>query len=123
MALVLLWIFGEHHLAAVWRGTLLLGAIPPLILLIARLWMVEPEVYRKNNMKRARVPYWLIFKRYWVRLVGLCIIWFIYDWIVYPFGNYADVITAKAAPKATLYETFGWACLVNAFYVPGTVSE
>lgn len=81
VALVLLWIFGMNHLAAVWRGTFLLGAIPPLVLLIARIWMVEPELYRKNNMRRAKIPYWLLIKRYWFRLLGICIVWFIYDWM------------------------------------------
>ncbi|BEI82666.1 hypothetical protein CcaverHIS002_0305340 [Cutaneotrichosporon cavernicola] len=121
VALVLLWIFGTDHLAAVWRGTFLLGAIPPLVLLIARIWMVEPELYTKNNMKRAPIPYWLLLKRYWFRLVGISIVWFIYDWITYPFGNYADTITTKVNPNMSLYETIGWGCLINAFYVPGTL--
>lgn len=121
VALVLLWIFGMHHLRAVWRGILLLGAIPPLVLLIARLFMEEPEAYKKNSMRHTRIPYWLIIKRYWLKLLAVSITWFIYDWITYPFGIYAGTITDQVIPNPTLYETLGWGCLINAFYIPGTV--
>ncbi|KAG8691442.1 hypothetical protein FRC11_003949 [Ceratobasidium sp. 423] len=40
--LVLLWIFGENHLRAVWRGSLGLGVIPALAVLVWRLRMSEP---------------------------------------------------------------------------------
>jgi hypothetical protein len=35
-------------------------------------------------MKRAKIPYWLIIKRYWVRLAAICVTWFLYDFISYP---------------------------------------
>lgn len=121
VALVLLWIFGWDHKNIIWRGTLALGAIPPLILIIARLFMEEPEAYKKNSMRHTRIPYWLVLKRYWVRLLAVSIVWFIYDFITYPFGTYSDVITKNAAPNATIYETLGWSCLINSFYLPGTI--
>lgn len=88
--LVLVWIFGESRkgLGIVWRGAFVLGAFPPLLLIIARLFMDEPEVYKKNSMKHKKIPYKLIFRRYWVRLLAVCFCWFIYDWITYPFGKF-----------------------------------
>lgn len=41
VCLVLLWIFGMNHLNAVWRITLGLGVVPPLLLLYFRLKMSE----------------------------------------------------------------------------------
>ncbi|TXT09303.1 uncharacterized protein COLE_03237 [Cutaneotrichosporon oleaginosum] len=115
-------IFGDAHLRAVWRGVLLLGAIPPLVLLIARVFMHEPQSYLRNNMRHTRIPYALILRRYWARLLAVSVIWFIYDWITYPFGMYSDTIVARAAPNASFAQTLGWGCLVNAFYVPGTIA-
>ena len=63
VCLVLIWIFGYSHLNVIWRMTLGLGAVPPLLLLFFRLKMKEPETYRKNSMKKASIPYWLIIKR------------------------------------------------------------
>lgn len=33
------------------------------------------------------------------------------------FGLYSTTITDVVIPNATLYETIGWGCLINAFYV------
>ncbi|TXT07617.1 uncharacterized protein COLE_04541 [Cutaneotrichosporon oleaginosum] len=118
--LVLLWIFGMDHLRAVWRGSLLLGAVPPLLLTFFRLFMDEPEAYQKNAMKHVKIPYRLILKRYWPKLLAVSFCWFLYDWITYPFGMYAgDITSAATGPNPTLYQTLGWGCLVNFFYVPG----
>ncbi|ORY31398.1 phospholipid transporter [Naematelia encephala] len=121
VCLVCLWIFGLHHLNAVWRITLGLGCVPPLFLLYFRLKMVEPDAYKHNSMKNAPIPYLLLIKRYWLRLAAVSITWFLYDWITYPFGIYATSITDVVIPNGTLYETIGWGCLINFFYVPGTV--
>jgi len=69
--LLLLWIFGENHLNAVWRGSLGLGTIPALAVLLWRLKMEEPSRYKRDSMKNVRIPYLLIFKRYWVRLAAI----------------------------------------------------
>ena len=83
--LVLFWIFGENHLRAVWRLSLGLGVIPALAVLLWRLRMEEPTRYKKDSMARAKVPYWLIIKRYWVSLAAISLTWFIYDFITYVF--------------------------------------
>ncbi|KXN88499.1 hypothetical protein AN958_07165 [Leucoagaricus sp. SymC.cos] len=47
---------------------------------------------RKDSMKNARIPYLLILKRYWVSLLAISFTWFLYDFIVYPFGLYSSII-------------------------------
>ncbi|KAL4062220.1 major facilitator superfamily domain-containing protein [Scleroderma citrinum] len=79
--LVLYWIFGPNHLRAVWRLSLGLGVIPALAVFFWRLRMEDPDCYKKNSMKTASIPYWLVIKRYWKGLLGLSLSWFIYDFI------------------------------------------
>ena len=84
--------FGENHLDAVWRGSLgyiashttpdcqlikncSLGMVPALAVLIWRIKMEEPSRYKRDSMKNAKIPYWLIFKRYWVRLAAISFTW------------------------------------------------
>jgi len=119
--LVLYWIFGEHHLRAVWRISLGLGFIPAMAVLLWRLRMQEPTRYRKDAIKR-NVPYMLIIKRYWLQLAAICITWFIYDWITYPFGIYSSIIIDAVTNKsAALPVVFGWNVVINLFYIPGTI--
>ena len=88
------WIFGMDHLRAVWRISLGLGAIPPLTVFYFRLKMQDGERYARDGMRHAPIPYWLVIKKYWARLVPVSIIWFIYDFSAYSFGIYSSTILA-----------------------------
>ncbi|KAL7279070.1 metabolite transporter [Trametes coccinea BRFM310] len=120
--LVLFWIFGENHLRAVWRLSLGLGVVPALAVLVWRLRMDEPTRFKKDSMARARVPYLLIIRRYWVSLAAISITWFLYDFITYPFGLYSSTVTNTiTGGNDSLTVVFGWSVVINLFYIPGTL--
>lgn len=125
--LVLLWIFSDRHLHAVWRLTLGLGAIPPISLFFMRLKISDSNAFQKFNMKHVRkVPFKLIFKFYWFRLFIVSFIWFLYNFSSYSFGIYSGFIFSQIIPnnadgQADLYKTFGWNVVFNLFYIPGSV--
>lgn len=116
--MILVLIFTESHLRAAWRVALGLGVVPPLALLWLRIKLKEPAEYNKERMKK--YPYLLIIKFYWFRLLVVSLIWFIYDFSAYSFGIYSSswlqVILGDEYP---LWVSFGWATLINFFYVPG----
>ena len=58
--MILVLIFSESHLRAVWRIALGLGAIPPLSLFYLRLKLEEPEEFNRERMHK--YPVWLIVK-------------------------------------------------------------
>jgi len=119
---VLYWIFGDNHLRAAWRVSLCLGFIPAMAVFFWRLRMEEPTRYKKSSMKNVRIPYSLIFKRYWRGFLGISLAWFIYDFITYPFGIYSSTITnTVTGGSSSLTVVFGWSVVINLFYIPGTV--
>ncbi|KAE8256443.1 hypothetical protein A4X13_0g2630 [Tilletia indica] len=120
--LVLIWIFGMNHLTLVWRLSLGLGAIPPLSLLYFRAKMQEPIHYRKSSVRFAQMPWWLIVKRYWLRLAAISLGWLIYDWVSYPSGLYADYIVGQVlSADASFQANLGWGVVINLFNIPGTL--
>ncbi|KAF8640266.1 hypothetical protein AX16_010161 [Volvariella volvacea WC 439] len=120
--LVLYWIFGPDHLRAVWRLSLGLGVVPALLVFIWRLNMDEPARYKRDSMKRARIPYMLVLRRYGKSLAAISFTWFLYDVIVYPFGLYSSIIVNNITGGATdLHVVFGWNVVINLFYMPGTL--
>lgn len=120
--LVLFWIFGEHHLRAVWRLSLGLGVVPALAVFIWRLSMEEPTRYKKDSMKHAKIPYRLILKRYGGSLAAISATWFLYDIITYPFGIYSSIIVDRVTGgSSALSVVFGWNVIINLFYMPGTI--
>ncbi|KAK6465496.1 glycerophosphoinositol permease [Scheffersomyces coipomensis] len=119
--LVLLWIFSERHLTAVWRLTLGLGVFPPLLLFFCRLKMKDSSTFDKLHMKKAHYPYWLLLKFYWFRLLIVSLIWFLYDFSSYAFGIYSSFIIGQIIPEGNIYQTFGWNVVFNLFYMPGAI--
>lgn len=126
VAWILLLIFGFGHLQWVWRLTLGLGAIPPLVVFFFRFGMKESDHYRRGAIKK-NVPYWLIFKRYWVRLLAVCLAWFAYDYVAYPSGIYSSIIIKQLNPSngrsdyEVLKQSLAYSCALNCFYLPGTI--
>ena len=111
---------GENHLRAAWRICLGLGAIPPLSLLYLRIKLQEPEQYHRHKMHK--FPVWLIVKFYWFRSVVMSIIWFVYNFSAYSFGIFASSWLVFVLPTdAPLWKSFGWATLINFFWIPGVL--
>ncbi|KII89851.1 hypothetical protein PLICRDRAFT_568275 [Plicaturopsis crispa FD-325 SS-3] len=120
--LVLFWICGENHLRAVWRLSLGLGTVPAVAVFIWRMNMQEPTRYKESGMKRAKIPYKLIIKRYWKGMAALSLTWFIYDFITYPFGLYSStVVNTVTGGNTSLTVVLGWNVIINLFYMPGTL--
>ncbi|EPQ52931.1 MFS Git1p-like glycerophosphoinositol and glycerophosphocholine permease [Gloeophyllum trabeum ATCC 11539] len=121
--LVAYWIFGDNHLRAVWRLSLGLGVVPAIAVFVWRMMqMEETPSYRKDSMKRVKIPYKLVIKRYWRSLLPLCIVWCIYDFILYPFEIFSStVINTITGGSQSLEVIFGWNVVINLLYMPGTI--
>jgi len=120
--LVLFQIFGDNHLRAVWRLSLGLGVVPALLVFLWRLNMDEPRRYKQDSMKHAKIPYMLVIRRYWVSLSAISFIWFLYDFIVYPFGIYsAAILNNVTGGSKSLTIIFGWNVVISLLNIPGTI--
>ena len=98
----------NKHQTLIWRLSLGLGAIPPLSLLWLRIKYQEPESTKRENFRSIRTPYWLAIKFYGPRLLLVSAIWFIYDFLTYPFSIYSSAFVSVITPHASLWQTFGW---------------
>ncbi|KAI1814293.1 MFS general substrate transporter [Poronia punctata] len=115
----------NKYYGTIWRTSLGIGAIFPMILFVLRLRLKEPEEFSRNSMKHVRTPYTLVLKYYGFRLFIVSLIWFIYDFSTYAFGIYSSTIVATiygaGEVRAPLTTVFGWNTVINLFYIPGTL--
>ncbi|KAI0155301.1 MFS general substrate transporter [Xylariaceae sp. FL1272] len=113
----------NKYYGTIWRTSLGIGVVFPLILFVLRLKLKEPEEFSRNSMKHAKTPYKLVLKYYGFRLFIVSAIWFIYNFTVYAFGIYSSTILASIydSDKAPLTTVFGWNTVINLFYIPGTL--
>jgi MFS family permease len=73
-------------------------------------------------MKYVKIPYLLVIKYYWKRLLAVSAIWFLYDFSTYSFGIFSSTILSNVMAKdAPLSQSFGWNTVINLFYVPGAM--
>jgi len=120
--LLMFWICGPNHLRAAWRLSLGLGFFPAIGVFAWRWAMEEPDLYKKSAMKTVRIPYMLVFRKYGTRLAAISFSWFLYDFIVYPFGIYSStVVDTITNNNASLSVVFGWNTVILLFYMPGTI--
>jgi len=104
----------------IWRLSLALGVVPPLSLLYLRIKLKEPASFTREKFNK-KTPYWLAFKFYGFRLLVVSTIWFIYDFLTYPFGIFSSAWVYAITPNPNLWVSFGWSTLINLFYVPGAL--
>ncbi|KAK0542283.1 Plasma membrane permease, mediates uptake of glycerophosphoinositol and glycerophosphocholine, partial [Tilletia horrida] len=108
----------ERRLDIVWRICFGIGALLPLIVFYFRWKILNSKLYRRGAIRK-NVPYWLAVKRYWPRLVGTCLVWFIYDFVVFPNGISSGTIIASVVKDSTLKSTAEYQLLLSAIALPG----
>ncbi|KAH8884635.1 major facilitator superfamily transporter [Thozetella sp. PMI_491] len=112
----------NEHYSTIWRTSLGIGVVFPIVLFVLRLRVKEPEEFTRNSMRHAKTPYGLALRFYGWRLFVVSLIWFIYDFSAYSFGIYSSTILANIyGEDAPLTQTLGWNVVINLFYIPGTM--
>lgn len=81
--------------------------------------MAVTNSFRKSAMRKQKVPYLLIVRKYWLRLAAGGWTWFIYNWISIPFGVFSSTVVSKVNTGDSLVKSMGWGVLINSFYIPG----
>lgn len=119
-AYILTLIFTENRQEVIWRVLLGLGAICPFFLLVARFRMGEPEAYKNYAMKKAKIPYKIVIKKYYRRLIFISLVWFIYNFTSYSFGIYFSPILQSIDRNMSLAKIFGWTTFIYLFYIVGS---
>ncbi|PPQ85889.1 hypothetical protein CVT25_015831 [Psilocybe cyanescens] len=116
--LIVLSAAGEEHLQTVWRVCFGIGIALPLTVFYFRIRMLSSTLFQKGAIKR-RVPYWLVFRRYWKSLIGTCGAWFLYDFITFPNGVFSGTIISNIIHDGDIKRTAEWQLLLGTIALPG----
>lgn len=113
-------ICGQHHLNTVWRVCTGLGCVWPLAIFWFRYKMAASILYKKSKIKN-NVPYLLVGKYYWRRLLGTCGCWFIFDFVTFPNGIFSSTIIGGVlgAEKSNIKKLAEWTLLLGWISIPG----
>ncbi|KAF0276533.1 hypothetical protein FOG50_02611 [Hanseniaspora uvarum] len=118
---IVILICGDANMGTVWRVTVGIGAIIPFCFFIARFRMTESEYFEKNRFKTKKIPYLLVYKFYWFRILCFGLVWVCYDFVSYGMSGISSLILDIILGDTTdLKKVWGWNVLFNVFYLPGT---
>lgn len=118
--LIVLSAAGVNHLSTIWRVCFGIGVIFPLSVFYFRLRMLNSVLYRRGAIKK-RVPYLLVGRYYWRRLLGTCGAWFLYDFVTFPNGVFSGLIISSVIKNRsdTIKATAEWQLLLGILSLPG----
>ncbi|TNY18211.1 major facilitator superfamily domain-containing protein [Rhodotorula diobovata] len=113
----------DANYSTVWRTVFGISVIPPLIVLLFRLRMVNSKLYRDSAIQRGP-PLLLTARFYWKSLVGTCGAWFLYDFVTFPNGVFSGTIIAqivKAEGHEKVIKTAEYQLLLGSIALPGAI--
>ncbi|KAI6135978.1 major facilitator superfamily domain-containing protein [Pisolithus sp. B1] len=124
--LVLCWIYGEWHHLTICNVSLGLSAVPAFVLLWELVMLIctfeDQSMPEPKPLGSLYIPYQFTLRRYWKSVLGLSLAWFIYDFIMYPFGIYSSMIINNiTGGSSSLSVVLGWSVVIISFYIPGTL--
>ncbi|KAL2135096.1 hypothetical protein VTI74DRAFT_9806 [Chaetomium olivicolor] len=117
----------NENYSVIWRASLAIGALFPLLLLVSRFFLSEPREFQKHSLKHARTPYRLVLRFYGARLAVVSAVWFVYNFSAYSFGLYSSALIANLLDAAAsagpppLTTVFGWNTVIDLLCMPGSV--
>ncbi|OBA26448.1 MFS general substrate transporter [Hanseniaspora valbyensis NRRL Y-1626] len=117
---VLTLICGNNNMDTVWRVTVGIGAIIPFCFFISRFRMKESEYFERNRLQTKKIPYLLVYKFYWFRILCFGLVWVFYDFVLYGMSSISSLILdIVLGDTSDLKTVWGWNVLFNVFYLPG----
>lgn len=118
--LIVLSAAGTDHLSTVWRVCFGIGVLLPLTVFYFRIKMLNSVLYRRGAIKK-QVPYLLVIRYYWKRLLGTCGAWFLYDFVTFPNGVFSGDVISSVVPKTgnVIRSTAEWQLLLGTIALPG----
>ncbi|GAA5824335.1 hypothetical protein JCM3770_001811 [Rhodotorula araucariae] len=109
--------------STVWRTVFGISVIPPLVVLLFRMRMVNSKLYRQGAIQKGP-PLLLTVKYYWKSLIGTCGAWFLYDVVVFPNGVFSGAIISqivKSKGHDLVRHTAEYQLLLGTIALPGVI--
>lgn len=99
-----------------------MSIILPLFVFLFRLRMQDSNLFERSNfksVKTARIPLRLIFKKYWLRLLGTGGAFFLYDFVNFPNSIMSSGIIDSLVPGKSLQTVALWQLILALMTLPG----
>jgi hypothetical protein len=110
-----------NNLKIAYHAMYAISTILPLFVVLFRLKMQDGKLFRKTNFKSRHVPWTLVIKKYWLRLLGISSAFFLYDFVNFPNSIMSSAIINSLVPGKNVRTVALWQLILALFPVPGVL--
>ena len=88
----------SNNLATAYHAMYSISIFLPLLVVIVRWKMQDGRLFQHSNFRTRRIPWVLLLKRYWLRILGTSSAFFLYDFVNFPNSIMSSVIINSLVP-------------------------
>jgi MFS family permease len=111
----------DDNLKVAFHAIYSIATFLPLFVMLFRLRMQDGLLFRKSNFKKRHVPWKLVIKKYWLRLLGTSSAFFLYDFVNFPNSIMSAAIINSLVPSKNVRTVAVWQIILALFPVPGVL--
>lgn len=110
-----------NNLKTSYRAMYSISIFLPLFVVIFRLKMRDARLFKKSNFKKRSIPWLIVVKKYWPRLLGTSAAYFLYDFVNFPNSIMSSVIINSIVPGKNVRTVAIWQFILTLFPIPGVL--
>ncbi|CZR61985.1 probable GIT1 Glycerophosphoinositol transporter also able to mediate low-affinity phosphate transport [Phialocephala subalpina] len=111
----------NNNLKVAYHAIYSISIILPLFVILFRLKMQDGKLFQKSNFKKRHVPWVLVLRKYWLRLLGTSSAFFLYDFVNFPNSIMSAAIINSIVPGKNVRTVAVWQLILALFPVPGVL--
>ncbi|TID25017.1 MFS general substrate transporter [Venturia nashicola] len=113
-------IASNNNLKTAYHAMYSISIILPLIVILLRLKMQDALLFSKSNFQKRHIPWSLVLK-YWPRILGTSLAFFLYDFVNFPNSIMSSVIINSLVPGKNVRTVAIWQLILALFPIPGVL--
>ncbi|KAI5357464.1 Putative major facilitator, sugar transporter, major facilitator superfamily [Septoria linicola] len=97
------------------------SVVLPLLVVLARWRMQDGKLFERSNFRNRTIPWTLLIKKYWMRIIGTSSAFFLYDFVNFPNSIMSSVIINSLVPDKNVRTVALWQLYLALMPIPGVL--
>ncbi|KAF2722658.1 MFS general substrate transporter [Polychaeton citri CBS 116435] len=110
-----------NNLKVAYHAMYSIGIFLPLLVILFRVRMQDGRLFERSNFQKRRIPWTLLLRKYWLRIIGTASAFFLYDFVNFPNSIMSSVIINSLVPGKNVRTVALWQLYLALMPVPGCI--
>ncbi|KAK4543998.1 hypothetical protein LTR36_004772 [Oleoguttula mirabilis] len=111
----------DDNLTVAYHAIYSISIFLPILVVLARWRMQDGRLFEQSNFRRRAIPWTLLLKTYWPRILGTSSAFFLYDFVNFPNSIMSSVIINDLVPGNSIRTVALWQLYLALMPIPGVL--